>query len=100
MVHASTLGQLVIQPFSKLEQIGQAKGCASSRGLHERIGRQHIGQIGRKRPLRPITVKIEHPVRAPRLAARKELVAGPTQWMERMSYSEPATLFLGIGCSR
>ena len=100
MVHALTLGQMTIQPFSKLEQIGQAKGCASRRRFHKGIGRQHIGQIGRKRALCPVTVEVEHPVRAPRLTPLKELVAGPAQGMERMSYSEPATLFLGIACSR
>src|ERR1022692_359614 len=99
MVHALTLGQMTIQPFSKLEQIGHAKGCASRRGFHEGIRRQHIGQIGRKRALCPVTVKIEHTIRAPRLTALQELVAGPAQRMEGMSYSEPATLFLRIGCS-
>jgi hypothetical protein len=99
MVHALTLGQMTIQSFSKLEQIGHAKGRAPRRGFNEGIGRQHIGQIGRKRALCPVTVKIEYPVRAPRLTALKELVAGPAERMERMRYSEPATLILGIGCS-
>jgi len=90
---------MTIQPFSKLEQIGHAKGRAPRRGFHEGIGRQHIGQIGRKRALCPVTVKIEHSVRAPRLTALKELVAGPAERMEGMRYSEPATLILGIGCS-
>ncbi len=99
MVRASTLGQMTIQPFSKFEQIGQAEGRASGRSLHEGVGRQHIGQIGRKRPLCPVTVKIEHPVRAPRLTALEEFVAGPAKGMEGMRYSEPATRILGIGCS-
>ena len=99
MILASTLGQMTIQSVSKLEQISQAKGRASRRGFHEGIGRQHISQIGRKRALCSITVEIEHAVRAPRLTAFEELVARPAQRMERMSYSEPATLILGIGCS-
>lgn len=99
MTHTLTLGQMKVQPFSKLEQIGHAKGRTSRRGFHEGIGRQHIGQIGRKRALRPVAVEIEHPVRAPSPAALKELVARSTERMKRMSYSEPATLILGIGCS-
>ena len=99
MIHAPTLGQMTVQPFSKLEQIGHAKGRAPRRGFHEGIGSQHIGQIGRKRALCPITVKIEHPVCAPCLTTIKELVALPAKRMERMRYSEPATLILGIGCS-
>jgi hypothetical protein len=99
MTHALTLGQVTIQSISKLEQIGQAKSSASCRSCHEGIGRQHISQIGRKRALCSVTVEIEHAVRAPRLAPLEELVARPAQRMEGMSYSEPATLFLGIGCS-
>jgi hypothetical protein len=99
MTYALSLGQMTIKPFSKLEQIGHAKGSASRRGFHESVGWQHIGQIGRKRVLRPVTVEIEHPVRAPCMTTLEELVAGPPEWMERMRYSEPATLFLGIGCS-
>jgi hypothetical protein len=99
MVRVLTLGQMTIQPFSKFEQISQAEGRASGRGFHEGVGRQHIGQIGRKRPLCPVTVKIEHPIRAPRLTPLEELVACPAERMEGMSYSEPATLILGIGCS-
>ncbi len=99
MTHALTLGQMTIQPFSKLQQISQAKGRTPRRGFHESIGRQHIGQIGRKRALCSVTVEIEHSVRTPRITALEELVAGPAERMERMSYSEPATLILGISCS-
>src|SRR2546430_86463 len=99
MAHALALGQMTIQPFSKLEQIGHAECSASRRGFHESVGRQHIGQIDRKRALRPIRVEIEHPVRAPRMSALQELIAGPPEGMEGMGYSEPATLILGIGCS-
>lgn len=99
MIHALTLGQMTIQSASELEQIGRAKGRASRGGFHEGIRRQHISQIGRKRALCSITVEIEHTVRAPRLTALEELVARPAQRVERMSYSEPATLILRIGCS-
>ena len=99
MIHAPTLGQMTVQPFSKLEQIGHAKGRPSRRDFHEGIGRQYIGQIGRKRALCPVTVEIEHPVRTPRMTALEELVASPTERMEGMRYSEPTTLILGIGCS-
>ena len=99
MTHALSLGQMTIQLFSKLEQIRHAKRSASRRGFYERVGWQHIGQIGRKRVLRPVTVEIEHPVRAPCMTTLKELVAGPAERMEGMRYSEPATLILGIGCS-
>ena len=99
MIHALTLGQMTVQSFSKLEEIGHAKGRASRRGFHEGIGRQHVGQIGRKRALRSVAVEIEYPVRAPGMTAFKELVAGPAERMEGMRYSEPTTLILGIGCS-
>jgi hypothetical protein len=99
MTHALSLGQMTIEPFSKFEQIGHAKSSASRRGLHESVRWQHIGQIGRKRVLRPVTVEIEHPVRAPCMTTLEELVAGPAERMEGMRYSEPATLILGIGCS-
>jgi hypothetical protein len=99
MTHALGLGQMTIKPLSKLEQIGHAKSSASRRGLHKSVGCQHIGQIGRKRVLCPVTVEIEHPVRAPCMTTIEELVAGPAERMEGMRYSEPATLILGIGCS-
>lgn len=99
MTRALTLGQMTIQPFSKLEQIGHPKSSASRRGFDKSIERQHIGQIGRKRALCPVRVEIEHPVRAPCMTALEELVAGSTERMEGMRYSEPATLILGIGCS-
>lgn len=99
MIDALALGQMTVQSFSKLEQISEAKGRAPYRGFHEGIGRQYIGQISRKRALCSVTVKVEHPIRAPCLAAFKEFVAGPTERMKRMSYGEPATLILGIGCS-
>ena len=99
MTHALSLGQMTIQLFSKLEQIRHAKRSASRRGFYERVGWQHIGQIGRKRALRPVAVEIEHPIRAPRVTALEKLVAGSAQRMEGMRYSEPATLILGIGCS-
>jgi hypothetical protein len=90
---------MTIQPFSKLQQIGQAKRSAPRRRFKEGIGRQHIGQIGRERALRSIAVKIEDPIRAPCLTTLKKLIARSTQRMERMDYSEPATLILGISCS-
>ena len=99
MIDTLTLAQMTIQPLSKLEQISHAKSSASRRGFHESVGRQHIGQIGRKRALRPATVEIERPIRAPCMTALEELVAGSAERMERMRYSEPATLILGIGCS-
>jgi len=99
MVHALCFGQVTIQPFSELEQIGHAKSSASRRDFNECVGWQHIGQIGRKRVLRPVTVEIEHPVRAPCMTTLEELVAGPAERMKGMRYSEPATLILGIGCS-
>lgn len=99
MTHALSLGQMAIKPFSKLEQISHAKSSASRRGFHESVGWQHIGQIGRKRVLGPVTVEIEHPVRAPCMTTLEELVASPAERMEGMRYSEPATLILGIGCS-
>jgi hypothetical protein len=99
MTRTLALGQMTIQPFAKLEQIGHAKSSASRRGFHESVGRQHIGQIGRKRALCPATVEIEHPVRTPRTTSLQQLIAGPAERMEGMGYSEPATVILGIGCS-
>ena len=99
MIDALTFAQMTMQPLSKLEQISHAKSSASRRGFHEVVGRNHIGQIGRKRALCPATVEIEHPIRAPRMTALEELVAGPAERMEGMRYSEPATVILGIGCS-
>ena len=99
MIDTHLLGRMTIQPFSKLQQIGQAKRRAARRRFQEGIGRPHIGQIGRKRALCSITVEIEHPIRAPCLTTLKELIARAAQWMEGMGYSEPATLILGISCS-
>lgn|ERR1035438_6268934 len=99
MIRTLALGQMTIQPFPKLQQIGQAKARAACRRFHESIGRQHISQIGRKRALCSVAVKIEHSICAPSLTTLKELVACSAQRMERMSDSEPVTLILGISCS-
>src|SRR5437879_3969516 len=99
MIRASVLGRMTIQPFSKFQQISQAKRSAARRRFKESIGRQHIRQIGRERTLRSITVKIEDTIRAPCLTALKNLIARSAQRMERMSNGEPPTLILGISCS-
>jgi hypothetical protein len=99
MIGIPALGQMAIQPFSKLQQIGQAKARAACRRFHEGIGGQHISQIGRKRALCSVAVKIKHSICTPSLTTLKELVARPAQRMERMSYSEPVTLIRGISCS-
>jgi hypothetical protein len=39
MIRTLVLGQMAIQPFSKLQQIGQAKKRAACRRFHEGIGR-------------------------------------------------------------
>lgn len=99
MIHTLTLAQMTIQPLSKFEQISHAKSSASRRGFHEGVSRYHIGQIGRKRALCPVTVEIEHSIRTPRMTALEKLVAGSAERVEGMRYSEPATLILGISCS-
>ena len=99
MISTHLLGRLKIQPFSKLQQIGQAKRRAPRRRFQEGIGRHHIGQIGRKRALRSFRVEIEDPIGAPCLTTLKEFIARPAQRMKRVDYSEPATRILGISCS-
>jgi hypothetical protein len=84
MIGALGRGQMPIQLFSKRQKILDAKRRAALRRYDESIRRQHIGQIGRERPLCATLVKIEDAIGTPRVPALEQFVAGPAQRMEWM----------------
>ena len=93
------LRQKTIQQLPQLNQVHDAKHRTTGRCRNERIQRQHIGQVRRKRPLRTVVIKVKYPVRLPRCAALDEFVARPAERMERMGYGEPTTVILRMSCS-
>jgi hypothetical protein len=99
MIGALIRGQMTIELFSKGQQVFDAKRRAARRRRDESVGRQHIGQISRKRSLCAGVVKVKDTIATPRKSALEQLVAGPVERVKRMSYCEPTTLIRRIRCS-